>query len=106
MHVLRHHDVAGNRKEIAQADALQRILKEIHGCGRGQVRTTAIATEGEEVELPRLLMSDALAFHALRGYAHSESVGRGKCGGTHILWMEKVVGTGATRQRRPPLKGG
>ena len=75
MHVLRHHDVAGNRKEIAQADALQRILKEIHGCGRGQVRTTAIATEGEEVELPRLLMSDALAFHAHRGYSNRETAG-------------------------------
>jgi hypothetical protein len=29
-------------------------------------------TEGEEVELPHLLITDALAFHVLRGYSGSE----------------------------------
>jgi hypothetical protein len=45
---------------------------------RRQVRTTAITTEGEEVELPRLLITDALAFHALRGYSNRETLGAGK----------------------------
>jgi hypothetical protein len=31
MHVLRHHDIASNHKKIAEADALQRVFKEIHG---------------------------------------------------------------------------
>ena len=60
MHVLRHDDVTGNHKEITEANALQRIFKEFHGRDRRQVGTTAITTEGEEVELPRLLIADAL----------------------------------------------
>ncbi|HMG87270.1 MAG TPA: hypothetical protein VK574_16175 [Terracidiphilus sp.] len=36
------------------------------GLDRRQVRTAPIATEGEEVELACLLITDALAFHALR----------------------------------------
>jgi hypothetical protein len=31
MHMLRHHDIAGHREEIAPANTLQRVLNEIHG---------------------------------------------------------------------------
>jgi hypothetical protein len=66
MHVFRHDDVAGNHKEIAAADALQRIFKQLHGRDRRQAGSAAITTEGEEVKLPGLLIADALAFHALQ----------------------------------------
>ncbi len=66
MHVLRHDHITGDGKEIPQANALQRIFKKLHGGDRGQIGPAAIATEGEEVELPGLLITDALAFHALR----------------------------------------
>ena len=39
-------------------------------CNRGKVGPTAITTEGEEMELPRLLITDALAFHTLRRYSN------------------------------------
>ena len=38
----------------------------------GQVGLAMKTTEGEEVELPRLLVTYALAFHLLRGYSGSE----------------------------------
>ena len=107
MHVLRHHDVASNRKEIAQANALQRIFKKLHGRDRRQVGTTAITTEGEEVELPSLLITDALAFHALRGYSNgnpsaviceSSIPGPQKRGtGGTLSVVGTIIGTGATR---------
>jgi hypothetical protein len=75
MHVLRHHHVAGNRKEIAQANALQRIFEKLHGRERREVWEAAIAAKREEVEIPRLLTTDALAFHRLRGYSNCDSVG-------------------------------
>ena len=50
-------------------DPLQRIFKEFQGGDGGQVRTAAIATEGDEVELAGLLIKDALAFHAPREYS-------------------------------------
>jgi hypothetical protein len=52
MHVLRHDDITGNHKEIAPADALQPIFKQIHGCGGRQVSSTAITAEGKEVNPP------------------------------------------------------
>jgi hypothetical protein len=73
MHVLRHDYVTGDNKVIAQADPLQRIFKEFHGGDRGQVRTAPIATEGKEVELACLLITDALAFYAPREYFNHES---------------------------------
>src|SRR6266567_5921987 len=55
MHVLRHDDVTSDRKEIAQADALQRIFKQFHGPDRREVS-------------------------ALREYFNSEAVGCDKGG--------------------------
>jgi hypothetical protein len=75
MHVFRHDHVTGDCKEITKANPLQRIFKKLHGGDCGQIRPSAIATEGEEVELPGLLITDALAFHAQRGYSNRESVG-------------------------------
>src|SRR6266568_8222009 len=98
MHVLRHDDVTSDRKEIAQADALQRIFKQFHGPDRGEVRTTPIATEGEEVELPRLLVTDARTIHALRGYFNREAVGCDK--GDLPPRSPLVVRNG---QRTPPV---
>ena len=54
----------GNREEIAQADALQRIFKKVHGRDRCQVGSAVITAEGEEMKFPRLLVAKALAFHA------------------------------------------
>src|ERR1035438_7887276 len=68
MHVLWHHDITGNHEEIALTGALQRIFKEILGFDRREVVATAETTEGEKVKLPRLLITDAPAFHGLRGY--------------------------------------
>jgi hypothetical protein len=75
MYVLGHNDVTGNREEVAPAHALQRVFKEPHGRDCGKVRTTAITTEGEEMKLPGLLVTDACAFHALREYSNDDSVG-------------------------------
>jgi hypothetical protein len=36
----------------------------------------AETTEGEEVELPRLLITDALTFHTLRGYSNRDRFGQ------------------------------
>jgi hypothetical protein len=73
MHVLRHDHITGDNKAIARADPLQRIFKQFHGGDRGQLRAAPIATEGEEVELACLLITDALAFHAPREYSNRES---------------------------------
>src|SRR5271170_5112691 len=73
MDMLRHDDIAGNREEIAQADALQRIFEEILGRSYSEVIATVETTEGEKVKVPRLLIADALAFHAPRGYSNFQS---------------------------------
>ena len=67
--MLRHDNVAGDNEEIAETNAFERIFKKFHGRIRGQVGLTMKTTEGEEVELPRLLVAYALAFHVLRGYS-------------------------------------
>jgi hypothetical protein len=63
MHVLGHHDITANHKEIAAANPLQRIFKEILGRARGKVGPTMETTEGEEVKIPCLLITEALVFH-------------------------------------------
>jgi hypothetical protein len=63
MHVLGHDNITANHKEIAAANPLQRVFKEILGRARGKVRPTAETTEGEEVKLPCLLITEARAFH-------------------------------------------
>ncbi len=68
--MLRHDDITSNHKDVAQADALQCILKEIHGCNRGQEGLAAVTTEGEEVELPCLLITDALALPVCAARIH------------------------------------
>jgi hypothetical protein len=60
MHVLGHHHVTSDCKKRKQPNALQRIFKKLHARDRRQVGTTAETTEGEEEELPRLLITDAL----------------------------------------------
>ena len=57
VHVLRHDDVAGNRKEIAAADLLQSIFEELDGRDRREVGSAAIIAEGEEVEVACVLIS-------------------------------------------------
>lgn len=75
MHVFGHHDLAGDYQEITTADALQRVFEELHGRDRLRVGPAAITTEGEEVELPGLLIADALTFHAPREYPTVEWMG-------------------------------
>jgi hypothetical protein len=72
--VLPDDDLTANRKEIASADSFKRFFKEIHGCGRREIGSTAAAAEGEKVKFPGLLIANALAFHALRGYSSCEFV--------------------------------
>jgi len=64
MDMLGHYDITGNRKEIAQTDTFQRIFKKISGTNRREVAATTVTTEGEKVELARLLVADSLACHA------------------------------------------
>jgi hypothetical protein len=52
-----------NREEIAQADALQRIFKKVHGRDRCQVGSAVTTAECEEMKFSRLLVAKALAFH-------------------------------------------
>src|SRR5271165_1548713 len=52
MDMLRHDDVTGYHKQVAEANSLQGIFKEFHRRKGGQVRTTMITTERQEVELP------------------------------------------------------
>jgi hypothetical protein len=66
MHVLRHDNVPGNHKQIAQANPFQGIFKKLHRRHCGSIGTTLKTTEGEEVKLPGLLIPDALAFHVDR----------------------------------------
>ncbi len=63
MYVLRHNDVAGHNEQIAETNAFESIFKQFHCRNREQVGLAMKTTEGEEVELPRLLITDALAFH-------------------------------------------
>jgi hypothetical protein len=70
MYVLRHDHVTSNYKEITQPNALQRIFKKLHRPDRRQVWPTPETAEGEEVKLPGLLITDALAFHTLREYSN------------------------------------
>lgn len=64
MHMLRHDNASGNSEEIAPADTLQRTFKKLDDGRCRQIRSPAIATEGEEMELSRLLVTDTPAFHA------------------------------------------
>jgi len=81
------HDKAGHEAGATTTSTASRQRrwgmrkKRRMGAGRGKVATASEATEGEKVKLPRLPITDAPAVHATRGYVHSESVGRGKCGG-------------------------
>jgi hypothetical protein len=51
VNVLRHHDITGNREEIALTSALQSIFKEFPDSGRRKVAATAITTVGK-AQLP------------------------------------------------------
>jgi hypothetical protein len=44
------------------------------GSAKDGVGLPAITTEAEKVKFPGLLIANALAFHALRGYSNCESV--------------------------------
>src|ERR1035437_3057026 len=92
MYVLRHDHVTSNCKERKQPNALQRIFKKLHRRDRRQVGPTAETTEGEEVKLPRLLITDALTFHTLRGYSNRGQFGQR---GASIPGPQKQ-GTGGT----------
>src|ERR1035437_9900559 len=76
MHVFRHDHITSNCKEIAQPNALQRIFKKLHRRNRRQVGPTAETTEGEEVKIPGLLITDAFAFHTQREYSSRRRFGR------------------------------
>ena len=65
MHMLRHDDVACDRKAISQPDTLQRVLEEIHGRFRREVRPAAITAECQEVEVSGLLITQPMALHAV-----------------------------------------
>jgi hypothetical protein len=66
-----------------------------------------ITAESQEVKLPRLLVSDARAFHTHRAYSNSRrfeevlvsSVPKGEGPGAPSSWLEKITGTGATRRK-------
>ena len=85
MDVFGHHNVASDYQEIARANALQRIFKELHGRDWLKVRPAAVTTKSEEVELPGLLIADALTFHAPRGYSRD-----GRAGGDERVFRSPV----------------
>ena len=63
MNVLRHDDVAANDKIISLAHHLKRSLKKF-ACGRtAEIWETAITTEGNEVEVPGLMVTDQPTRH-------------------------------------------
>jgi uncharacterized protein with von Willebrand factor type A (vWA) domain len=70
MHVLRHDHVTSDCEEITLPNALQRILKKLHRRDRRQVWLTPETAEGDEMKLPRLLITDALACHTPREYSN------------------------------------
>jgi hypothetical protein len=58
MNVLRHHHITRDNEFILLPDSLQRVFKEIPGFGRGEIRETPITTEGEEVHIPAVLVTN------------------------------------------------
>jgi len=74
--MLRHDHVTGNCKEIAQPNALQCVFKKLHGRDRRKIWPTAETTECQEVKIPCLLITNALALHTLREYSNWERYGQ------------------------------
>jgi hypothetical protein len=59
---------SGYCEEIMKMRALQRVLKKLHSRRGRQVGSATITTPGEEVKISRLLITDTLAVHVVRGY--------------------------------------
>jgi hypothetical protein len=63
MNVLRHHNISGDDKFVLLPDSLQRVFKEIHRFGRGEIRETPVTTEGEKMHIPAVLVSNKSLRH-------------------------------------------
>jgi hypothetical protein len=58
VNVLRHHDVAGNVEIVFLAHPFKRVFEERSCLFRSKERRSLITTEGDEVEVTCLLISD------------------------------------------------
>jgi len=56
--VLRHNDVADDDESVLFPDSLQRVFKEVPSFGRGEIRETPVTTEGEEVHITAVLVTN------------------------------------------------
>jgi hypothetical protein len=56
MHMLRHDHIAQNEEDVASARGLKRVFEKVARPWIGQKRKPVMATEGEEVKVPSLLV--------------------------------------------------
>ena len=57
MDMFRHNNIAEDTKSIAPARLLQSSLEEVARYWIGEIRKTVVTTEGEEMEVPCLLVA-------------------------------------------------
>jgi hypothetical protein len=63
MNVLRHNHIAENMEDIPPAHLLQRALEQVAGRRRGKLRQPVVTTEGEKVNIPRMLKTYKPGWH-------------------------------------------
>jgi len=94
-----HHDVSSHDEFIRLANAFQRGFEEASRFGSGEIRKSAVTTEGEKMHLAGMLVTNESrrhedSIHLCGGPSH---VPKSEGPGAPSVWFEKIIGTGATR---------
>jgi hypothetical protein len=63
MDMLRHHHIAKHEEVIPFPNPLQGAFKKTANVGKAKVRPPAIATEGNKMEVPRILITNQPLSH-------------------------------------------
>src|SRR5690242_6197138 len=74
MNVLGHHDVACDHEPTPRACTFERILKEVACFRGGQIRSAVETTEGDEMEVSGVVVSDESSWHRREGYTASRTL--------------------------------
>jgi hypothetical protein len=77
MNMLRHCNVTANHKVVTAPGAPQGILKQVARCRRAQMLEAVITTEGEEVKITRVFVTDQSSWHWWKAYNKPEWMSKG-----------------------------